>query len=247
MRRAAGSFMTNQTMIKSWAATHVGTVRKHNEDNLISRPELGLWAVADGAGGHHAGEVASGAIIAALGGLPAGMAVADLISEVRRDLSAVNQDMRTAAATRGEGAMIASTFVALIIRDDQYTCLWAGDSRAYLWRAGKIHQISRDHSLVQELIDTGHLTPEAAEHHPHANIITRAVGSDTELELDLVSGSLLPGDVLLLCSDGLNKTLADHDLAQTLGKLPPDPAAALIDAALARKATDNITAIVIAL
>jgi protein phosphatase/serine/threonine-protein phosphatase Stp1 len=213
---------------------------------LICRPELGLWAVADGAGGHQAGEVASGAIIAALGRLPAVMAVTDLIGELRRDLSEVNQEIRAQAASRGEGVMIASTFAALIVRDDAYTCLWAGDSRAYLWRAGELSQISHDHSLVQELVDTGHLSPEAAEHHPHANIITRAIGSDTELELDHATGSLLAGDILLLCSDGLNKTLADHDISHILARLPPSPAQALIDAALARKATDNITAIVIA-
>jgi len=237
--------MRNQ-ILRSWAATHVGTVRKHNEDNLISRPELGLWAVADGAGGHHAGEVASGAIIAALAKLPAGLGVADLVSEVRRDLAAVHHDMRAQAATRGEGAMIASTFVALIIRQDHYSCLWAGDSRAYLWRGAQLRQISRDHSLVQELVDTGHLTPEAAEHHPHANIITRAVGAEAELELDHVTGTILPGDFFVLCSDGVNKALPDADITQILGTGPPEPADALIQAALARKATDNITAIVIA-
>jgi protein phosphatase/serine/threonine-protein phosphatase Stp1 len=238
--------MGDENAIKSWAASHVGTFRKHNEDNLISRPELGLWAVADGAGGHQAGEVASGAIVAAIAKLPAAMTVPDLITELRRDLSEVNQDMRTQAAARGEGAMIASTFVALIVRDGHYTCLWAGDSRAYLWRAGSLRQISRDHSLVQELIDTGHLTPAAAERHPHANIITRAVGADTELELDQATGNISPGDILLLCTDGLNKTLNDADLSHILATRPLSPADALIEAALARKATDNVTAIVIA-
>jgi len=230
-----------------WATTHVGAVRKHNEDNLLCRPELGLFAVADGAGGHDSGEVASGLIVAELGRLPAGLTAAELLSEVRLTLGAVHQVLREEAARRGPGKIIASTFVSLLLRGGQFVCLWAGDSRAYLWRAGALRQLSRDHSLVQELVDAGHLSPEQAEAHPHANIITRAVGAEAEaLQLDKVTGPAEPGDRFLLCSDGLCKTLSDADIAAMLAaSLETDVTGRLIAAALAHGVNDNVTAIVI--
>ncbi len=232
---------------RSWAMTDVGAVRKHNEDNMISRPDLGLWAVADGAGGHDSGEVASGMIVDELARLPSRLTSSELLSEVRLTLSHVHAALRAQAAQRGGHAMIASTFVALIIRDRHFACLWAGDSRAYLLRNRVLQQISRDHSLVQELVDSGNLAPEEAEHHPHANIITRAVGSDSEtLELDKVIGQTEPGDRFLLCSDGLSKTLSESEIAHLLGA--PDgvpPPELLIAAALAHRVNDNVTAVVV--
>jgi protein phosphatase/serine/threonine-protein phosphatase Stp1 len=234
-------------MVKSWAMTDVGAVRKHNEDNMLSRPDLGLWVVADGAGGHESGEVASGMIVAELDRLPRDLSGAEVLSEVRLTLSRVHAALRAEAASRGPHAMIASTFIALILRDRHFACLWAGDSRAYLLRHGELTQISRDHSLVQELVDSGNLAPEDAEHHPHANVITRAVGADTEmLELDKVIGQAEPGDRFLLCSDGLSKTLSDAEIASLLaapdGVPPPE---LLITAALAHRVNDNVTAVVV--
>jgi protein phosphatase/serine/threonine-protein phosphatase Stp1 len=227
--------------------TDVGAVRKHNEDNMLSRPDIGLWAVADGAGGHDSGEVASGMIVDELARLPAHLSSSELLSEVRLTLNRVHTALRAQAAQRGGHSMIASTFVALIIRDRHFACLWAGDSRAYLLRGGVLQQISRDHSLVQELVDGGNLAPEDAEHHPHANVITRAVGSDCEtLELDKVIGQIEPGDRFLLCSDGLSKTLSDAEIASLLGA--PDgvpPPELLVAAALAHRVNDNVTAVVV--
>ncbi len=234
--------------MQSWAATDVGTVRKHNEDNLLSRPDIGLWVVADGAGGHDSGEVASGMIVAELAKLDGHHSGSELLSEVRLTVSRVHAALREEAARRGGNAVIASTFVSLIIRDGHFACLWAGDSRAYLLRGGQLHQVSRDHSLVQELVDSGNLNAADAEHHPHANIITRAVGADEEtLELDKVIGRVEPGDLFLLCSDGLTKTLSDPELQTLLSKqdnLPPPDR--LIAAALAQNVNDNVTAVVIA-
>jgi protein phosphatase/serine/threonine-protein phosphatase Stp1 len=143
--------------------------------------------------------------------------------------------------------MIASTFVALILRDTHFACLWAGDSRAYLLRHGQLSQISRDHSLVQELVDSGNLAAEDAEHHPHANVITRAIGADSDvLELDKVIGQIEPGDRFLLCSDGLCKTLSEAEITSLLGA--PDgvpPTELLIAAALAHRVNDNVTAVVV--
>ncbi|HQT63792.1 MAG: protein phosphatase [Acidocella sp. 20-57-95] len=233
---------------QSWAATDVGTVRKHNEDNLLCRPDIGLWVVADGAGGHDSGEVASGMIVAELNKLDGHHTGSELLSEVRLTVSRVHAALREEAARRGGNAVIASTFVSLIIRDGHFACLWAGDSRAYLLRGGQLLQVSRDHSLVQELVDSGNLNEADAEHHPHANIITRAVGAEEEtLELDKVIGRVEPGDIFLLCSDGLTKTLSNPELQTLLSKQdsvpPPDR---LIAAAIAQNVNDNVTAVVIA-
>jgi protein phosphatase/serine/threonine-protein phosphatase Stp1 len=234
-------------MPHSWALTDAGAVRKHNEDNLLARPDLGLWAVADGAGGHASGELASGMIVQALSRLPPNLGAGELLSRIRTSIAEVHAALREEAERRGGNTMIASTFVGLMIRDRHFACLWAGDSRAYLLRDGKLQQITRDHSLVQELVDAGALRPEDAERHPHANVITRAVGAEDEtLELDKVIGQTQPGDRFLLCSDGLSKTLSEEEIHHLLGA--PDgvpPTELLIHAALAHRVSDNVTAVVI--
>lgn len=234
--------------ITSWAMTHPGMKRGHNEDAFVNRPDLGLWAVADGAGGHSAGEVASGMIAEALEAIPSGLSASELLAEVRLRIKATHEALRDEAARRGENVMIASTIVVLIVRNEHFACLWAGDSRAYLLRGGELKQITRDHSLVQELVDAGVVRPEDAESHPRANVITRAVGAgmDGEFEMDKISDRLLPGDRFLLCSDGLCKTLPAHDIATLLatndGVPPPE---VLIAAALAANASDNVTAVTV--
>ncbi len=231
----------------SWTLSSPGSVRKHNEDNLLSRPDLGLWVVADGAGGHHAGELASGMIVERLSRLAGDFSLTAMVERVREVLHGVHAQLRSDAQARGSEVVIASTFVALIIRGDAFICLWAGDSRAYLLRQSELRQITKDHSLVQELIDLGKLTAADAERHPHANVITRAVGADSDgLELDQLGGEIAPGDRFLLCSDGLSKTLDLNEIAGLLNATEnSSPPQRLIDAALARRARDNVTAIVV--
>jgi serine/threonine-protein phosphatase Stp1 len=232
---------------RSWHATHNGTRRKHNEDNWVDRPDLGIWAVADGAGGHQAGEVASGMIAEALDSLPPGLSAPELLGALRARMAETHQWLRDEAARRGGGTMIASTLVALLARGEHFACLWAGDSRAYMVRDGEMRQITKDHSLVQELVDNGTIKPEEAEKHPHANVITRAIGADIdELVLDKVSGKLQNGDRFLLCSDGLCKTLSFEQMEETLRSddgIPPPQT--LIAAALALNVTDNVTAVTV--
>lgn len=225
----------------SWAETHVGTVRKHNEDSLVDRSDLGLWAVADGAGGHARGDVASRMVAQALEGLPPNLTAGEMLAEVRSRMTEVNARLR-ASVTPPE--ISASTIVVLIARGDHYACLWAGDSRAYLLRGGVMTQVTRDHSLVQEMVEAGAIKAEDAESHPNANVITRAVGSGDELELDKITDRLLPGDRFLLCSDGLCKTLPDPLTAQLLAD-PDGPADRLIQATLEHRGRDNVTAVVI--
>lgn len=231
----------------SSAATHAGARRQHNEDSYVDRPDLGLWAVADGAGGHEAGEVAAGMIRDALEAIPPGLDAGQLLGEVRTRLLEVHVALREEAARRGPGTMIASTVAVLLARDGHVAALWAGDSRIYLLRDGVLTQITRDHSLVQDMVDAGALTAEEAERHPHANVITRAVGGgDDALVLDKVTGTVLAGDRFLLCSDGLSKTLPEAEIAALLAT-PNDvaPTEPLIVAALAREAADNVTAVVL--
>ncbi len=233
--------------IRSWHATHPGTKRKYNEDTWVDRADLGLWAVADGAGGHQAGEVASGMIAEALDSLPPGLSASELLSAVRTRIAETHQKLRDEAERRGGNTMIASTLVVVLARGEHFACLWAGDSRAYLLRDGKIEQITKDHSLVQELIEAGTISEEEAENHPHANIITRAVGADIDdLVLDKKSGRLQNGDRFLLCSYGLCKTVPVGQLADLLANNDTMAATqSLIAAALSLNVTDNVTAVTI--
>jgi serine/threonine protein phosphatase Stp1 len=224
----------------SWAATHVGTVRKHNEDSLVDRSDLSLWAVADGAGGHSRGDVASQSVKAALESLTGDMTPGEVLAEVRQRMADVNAALR---ASVEPPEICATTVVVLIARGEHYACLWAGDSRAYLLRDGVMTQVTRDHSLVQEMVEAGAIRAEDAESHPNANVITRAVGSGDELDLDKVTDRLVPGDRFLLCSDGLCKTIPDSLTAELLAS--DDPAEKLIQAALEHRGRDNVTAVVV--
>jgi serine/threonine protein phosphatase Stp1 len=231
---------------RAWAVTHPGTVRDHNEDVYVNRPDLGLWAVADGAGGHDAGEVASGLIATALDSIPPELSTEETLTQVRMRMAATHAALRERAARQGHG-MIASTVVVLIARHGHFACLWAGDSRAYLLRDGTLARVTRDHSLVQELVDDGQITDAEAENHPRANVITRAVGSEADMvELDKVTDRLVDGDRFLLCSDGLSKELSDAEMLEILRVYDAEPAAErLVAAALVRNARDNVTAVVL--
>jgi serine/threonine-protein phosphatase Stp1 len=233
-------------LFRSCAATHVGTVRNHNEDNFVNRPDLGIWAVADGAGGHQAGEVAARIVAEALGTVPAGLGAAELLAEVRLRIAHAHDSIRAEAARRGGNAIIATTVVALLAHRNYYACLWAGDSRAYLFRGGRLSQVTHDHSLVQELVDAGALSSEEALSHPRANVITRAVGADfSTLELDKATDRLRSGDRFLLCSDGVSKAVPEAELAQFLALTAGSPAERLIEAALQHRCDDNVTAVMI--
>jgi protein phosphatase/serine/threonine-protein phosphatase Stp1 len=230
--------------LASDAATHPGAVRTRNEDSLVHRPDLGLWAVADGAGGHGAGDVASQAVAAALEAIPPGLSAAEILAQARLRLIGVHAELQAQAAALGEDRLIATTVVLLLARHGHFACLWAGDSRAYLLRRGAmLLRLTRDHSLVQEMVDQGTLTEAEAETHPQANVILRAVGANGELLLDKVSGRIVPGDALMLCSDGLFKALPEAELADLLRQ--EAGAAAVVEAAVARGARDNVSVVLL--
>jgi serine/threonine protein phosphatase Stp1 len=234
--------------MRSWSRTDLGTKRPYNEDAMLDRPEAGLWVVADGAGGHSSGDVASSMIVKALDGIPADLEAAEMLTEIRSRMDGVHQALLEEAARRGPDIAIASTVVILCIRGQHFVCLWVGDSRIYRFNRGVLQQVTHDHSVVQELVDSGQLSPEEAEGHPHANVITRAVGApDTgDFQLDKVMGELTPGDRFLLCSDGLTKSVPEAELTRLLAEGDEGIAERLIEAALERQARDNVTAVVVA-
>ena len=208
---------------RSAAATHEGALRQRNEDNYVNRPDLGLWAVADGAGGHQAGDVAARIATDMLEAIPPGLDAAELLVEVRDRIARAHEELWMEAMRRGPQSMLATTIVVLLASEDYFACLWAGDSRAYLMRDRQLRQLTHDHSLVQELFDTGAISAEEAERHPSANILTQAIGGEY-LEPDKVTDRLLSGDRFLLCSDGLHKTLPEPVLAELLREAGDDAA-----------------------
>lgn len=226
--------------------THVGLRRKINEDRLLSLPDRGLWVVADGMGGHDAGEVASGMLVDRLGRLAAEPDLARRVEGAVAAVVEVNHQLIELARSDMSPRTIGSTVVGVAIEGDQFRCFWAGDSRAYRLRAGRIKQLSKDHSLVQGLVEAGMLSPEEAPTHPNANVITRAVGVIERLVVDMVSGDVRAGDIFLLGSDGLTRLVDDEELAMVIGGLAPgDAADRLIDRVLERGAPDNVTLVIV--
>lgn len=225
--------------------THVGLKRKINEDALYADSERGLWVVADGMGGHEAGEVASGMVIDALRALPVLGDLDELAGCATEALQRVNRDLIGLARSGGGDQTIGTTVVGLAIADGSFRCFWLGDSRAYRLRDGEITRISHDHSLVQNLVDAGMIKPEEAENHENANLITRAVGVADNLEVDVASGDALVGDQFLLASDGLTRVVRDDELAVALGRgSPAEVADNLLATVLERGAPDNVSLII---
>lgn len=224
------------------AATHTGNRRPHNEDSCATFPDLGLFIVADGMGGHEAGEVASRIVV-------------DHVERGVRSGEALDQAVRSAhgavleAVDKGEGPEgMGSTVVAVLLDGDSFRLAWAGDSRAYRF-GSSLERLTRDHSLVQEMVDRGQLSEEEARSHPERSLITRAMGMPDQGEMDVeaIDGRLAPGETLLLCSDGLTEELTDEQITELLetGGNTDAVAAALVDAALAAGGRDNITVVLV--
>jgi len=228
------------------SVTHAGKVRARNEDSCLVRTDTGLWAVADGMGGHEAGDLAS----PNSGGSPrrdrATEAALDLLEQCERRFFAPNQRI-VALSRERHGATIGTTAAVLLVRDKHYACVWAGDSRVYLINGGAIRQLSRDHTEIEELVATGTLTREDAGKWPN-NVITRAVGVAEDLELEIVTGSVDPGDIFVICSDGLTKHLRDDEILQyATGRNARAACEVMLELALARGGLDNVTVVVVRL
>ena len=215
-------------VLPSAGRTHPGTKRRHNEDALLVRPDLGLWAVADGVGGHEAAAEASQMVVDHLGQLLNPLSFGGAVDDIVDMLQGANAALRTRAGTIADHAIVASTVVVLLAYGGHFCLLWSGDSRGYRLRGGTLECLTRDHAVSK------------------GGTVTHAVGAEEKLFTDQVHGEIQPGDVFMLCSDGIIKALGDEDIAALLdGGRVDVMVEALIQDALVAGAKDNITAIVV--
>jgi protein phosphatase len=225
--------------------SHVGLVRAVNEDACLDRPERGVWAVADGMGGHSVGDFASRMVVEALSNVPPLSSLESFVTDTRARLQAVNRDLRAEVKHR-DVAVIGSTVAVLLACGRRCGFLWAGDSRIYLYRDGRLRLLTRDHNRLEELKARGLVTAEEAADHPARFRVTRAVGVLAALDLDEGAVEAHDGDVFLLCSDGLNSEVSEREIAGALLSGNCQQATGkLIDLALARGGRDNISAVVV--
>ncbi|HXE84465.1 MAG TPA: Stp1/IreP family PP2C-type Ser/Thr phosphatase [Gemmatimonadales bacterium] len=236
--------------ITSAGRTDVGVIRSGNEDSYLMVPDRGIFVVADGMGGHAAGEVASDMAVHyvareldSLRGLSDEQVAERMRGAIRTANGAIFQRTLTEHDKRGMG----TTVTALTLFEARFLIGQVGDSRAYLLRDNKLSQLTKDHSYVQEQVDAGYLTPEQARTHPYSNVITRCVGANSDVMPDIYVGSVRPRDVFLLASDGLTGMLEDYQLAELLSpeRMPEDEVDALIAEANRHGGLDNITAVIV--
>ncbi|MEE7548616.1 serine/threonine-protein phosphatase [Xanthomonas sp. Kuri4-1] len=231
-------------MIEFGHLTHPGLRRDLNEDTYYGDSELGLWLVADGMGGHACGEVASA------------LARETIVREIRAGtalapaIRVADEEIIRASRRRNDSLPMGTTVVTARVQGNRFEVAWVGDSRAYLWREGRLAQLSQDHSYVQELIAQGTLTAEQARAHPHRNVVTQALGvtDPAHLNVAIMTGELKPGMQLLLCSDGLTEEVDDAGIGKALALADcsaQECVDSLVAAALDGGGSDNITAILV--
>ena len=227
--------------------THRGKVRRVNEDAFILRPDIGLWGVADGMGGHRAGDVASRMVVDALLAIENSATFAIRLDRIDDAMEAVNRELVEFGVDSSKGGLMGST-VALLTLDQSGlgAVMWAGDSRVYRWRHGRLEQLSTDHSQVEEYVRDGMISREEAAGHPESNVVTRALGSHAEevLEADVCDASA--GDRFLLCSDGLTRHVTDAELEAHLAVDDTEAVCGqLLQTTLDRGSVDNTTVVIV--
>jgi PPM family protein phosphatase len=247
--------------LQSYAQTDTGRVRDHNEDSIGSDPETGLYVLADGMGGYNAGEVASGIAVKTVMGLvreacsvqalevrdgATGLSRPGIIlrDAVMRANKLIHQTSRTQVQCEGMG----TTVVGCVFHDNRVSIAHVGDSRVYRLRGDQLQQMTLDHSLLQELVDRGFYSAEEAARSTNKNYVTRALGVDPTVEVDLRDHATLPGDLFLLCSDGLTDMVADEDIALTLQTFGHDLTVAgrqLVKLANEQGGRDNISVMLV--
>ena len=232
-----------EVLVSAACVSDVGRSRGHNEDNFGEDAKLGLWVVADGMGGHEAGEIASDLAVSHIFRLVAdGMPVAEAVSNAH--------DLIRRAPSQGIGSPgMGTTVVAAQLTGSSYRIFWVGDSRAYLHGPEGLRRLTADHSYVQRLLDQGVITAEQAKIHPERSVITQCLGVEglPSVQVGETEGELYDGEVLLLCSDGLTEEVSEADIAAVLGEEAPirEKAQHLIDKANANGGSDNITVVLI--
>ena len=230
--------------------TDVGIIRSGNEDSYFMLPEEGIFVVADGMGGHAAGEVASEMAVETISqGLQGvvGRSDAEAAHMIRLAIHRANAEIFQRTVDEPEKRGMGTTATALVINRTRYMVGQVGDSRAYLLRDGRLTQLTKDHSYVQEQVDAGYLTPEQARTHPYSNVITRCVGANSDVVPDIYVGTLHTGDLFLLASDGLTGMLEDHELHGILNtnETPARLVDLMVGEANRKGGLDNITVLVV--
>jgi serine/threonine protein phosphatase PrpC len=231
------------------ARTDTGAVRQVNEDSLLAQDPI--FAVADGLGGHARGDVASRTAVESLARtIPAGSIPTP--QEVIAAIDEANAAVRALSGVAETGAAVAGTTLAGVVRvrvperaDEEWMVVNVGDSRVYSWDGRELNRLTVDHSAVQELLDAGLITPAQAEVHPERNVITRALGAEDFADTDSVFVPAAAAPAFLICSDGLTRELRDETIAEILAGDPDDPAAVLVEAAVAAGGHDNVTVLVV--
>ncbi|MGK0441366.1 MAG: protein phosphatase [Pseudohongiellaceae bacterium] len=236
------------TAINSSSMTHTGSVRSHNEDAFLSMPEAGLWAVADGMGGHEAGDYASLCIIDYLRQACLQYQGQQLVEQVPLTLQKANAELCRYAQQLPAGSIVGSTVVVLVLEADRFHCFWSGDSRCYLLRDQQLTTITRDHTEAQDLLAKGLLSAEQAANDPALQHLTEAIGIDVPAFIDYQHDVIYEGDRFLLCSDGINKVFSDPVLAERmLGTSINHINQQLLSHALQVGAPDNLSSIIVSL
>jgi serine/threonine protein phosphatase PrpC len=230
---------------QSTSASRRGHGHAYNEDACLERDDVGLWLVSDGMGGHDRGRVASGTIAAALDGVEPTGSLATLLEDVQMRLYSINLALWEEGRRRAGSKVIGATVCALMARGGYGAIVWAGDTRAYRLRDGRLEQLTRDHTVVQDLLDRGDITPEAAVHHAAEHIITRAIGAAESLDLDRTIVEVMPGDRYLLCSDGVCKVVSEETLTQNVAAPFDEVAERIVAAAQDAGSRDDVTAVVV--
>lgn len=248
--------------LEAYARTDTGPVREHNEDSMLIDVENGVFVVADGMGGHAAGEVASAMASATVHRTLVGAVdpeetrlvrdhdsedPADVLRErLRYAMNQASIAIRRASEANPETRGMGTTLVVLVIDGDHAHLAHVGDSRAYLFRRGRLIRLTRDHTVVQQEIDAGRLTPELARLLPHKHILTQSVGFHGPVEPDTTTRAIEPGDLFVLCSDGMTDPLDDDALEKLMAGVPVDAMADhLVDAALKAGTEDNVTVLAV--
>ncbi len=227
------------------ALSDVGLMREENQDAYFVDEAKGIFAVMDGAGGLACGAMASGLVKKALASITAPKSAEDLLEQFENRVIAAKEQIETESAKAG-GAAMGTTIAALLTYGSNFACLWAGDSRVYRYRLGQLEQLTTDHTEAQELVDQNVLTRDEARNFARRHVITRAIGSGLDLELELVSGYLQPGDRFLLCSDGLTGHVDDAVIETLLTEGAPNSTAGkLLKGALDGGGSDNVTVVIV--
>lgn len=234
----------NTNLWVSYGVTHTGNMREKNEDALLTLDGQKIWAVADGMGGHEAGDIASQCVVKQLMKYRATPLLGKNVRQIAQRLQSANNSLFEKASPE-EDRFTGSTICVLLAHYRHCVFMWAGDSRIYRFRNGHLRQLTWDHSVAAELIEGG-ANKEEVDRLPNSGAITRAVGADAHLDLELRMHNFEHGDIYLLCSDGLYKELSDSEIADTIAACSPEECAnTLLNTALRRQGRDNITILVV--